>query len=408
MSDAPGPEHALRPRTLAVRGGLERSGFDETAESLYLTSGFVYESAAQAEAAFKDEVEHYIYSRYGNPTVTVFEERMRLMEGAEACFATASGMAAVFTAMAALCGAGDRVVASRALFGSCFVILDEILPRWGVETVFVDGADLDQWQDALATPTTAVFFETPSNPMQELVDIRAVSDLAHAAGATVVVDNVFGTPVFSHPLAHGADVVVYSATKHIDGQGRALGGAVLGPAEYIDGPVKNLMRHTGPSLSPFNAWVMTKGLETLDLRVRAMADSTLHIAQRLEQWMADGRGLTRVVYPHLPSHPQHDLALRQLEGGAGTVVTFEVVGGKGAAFAMLDAFRLVDISNNLGDAKSLTTHPATTTHRRLTPEARAAVGITDGTVRVSVGLEDTEDLLEDLDHALAAAEAATR
>ncbi|MBT9257541.1 O-succinylhomoserine sulfhydrylase [Phycicoccus sp. MAQZ13P-2] len=398
----------MRPRTLAVRGGLQRSGFDETAEALYLTSGFVYESAAQAEAAFKDEVEHYIYSRYGNPTVSTFEERMRLLEGAEACFATASGMSAVFTAMAALCGAGDRVVASRALFGSCFVIVDEILPRWGVETVFVDGTDLDQWREALAVPTTAVFFETPSNPMQELVDIAAVSELAHAAGATVVVDNVFGTPVFSHPLAHGADVVVYSATKHIDGQGRALGGAILGPKDFIEGPVKNLMRHTGPSMSPFNAWVMTKGLETLDLRVRAMAATALRVAETLERWRADGRGLVRVVYPHLPSHPQHELALRQLEGGAGTVVTFEVEGGKDAAFALLDALRLVDISNNLGDAKSLTTHPATTTHRRLSPEDRAAVGITDGTVRVSLGLEDPDDLVEDLDRALVAAEATHR
>ncbi|GIL37082.1 O-succinylhomoserine sulfhydrylase [Phycicoccus sp. DTK01] len=404
----PHPEPTLRPRTLAVRGGLQRSGFDETAEALYLTSGFVYESAAQAEAAFKDEVEHYIYSRYGNPTVSTFEERMRLLEGAEACFATASGMSAVFTAMAALCGAGDRVVASRALFGSCFVIVDEILPRWGVETVFVDGTDLDQWREALAVPTTAVFFETPSNPMQELVDVAAVSELAHAAGATVVVDNVFGTPVFSHPLAHGADVVVYSATKHIDGQGRALGGAILGPREFIEGPVKNLMRHTGPSMSPFNAWVMTKGLETLDLRVRAMAATALRVAETLEQWREEGRGLVRVVYPHLPSHPQHELALRQLEGGAGTVVTFEVEGGKDAAFALLDALRLVDISNNLGDAKSLTTHPATTTHRRLSHEDRAAVGITDGTVRVSLGLEDPDDLVEDLDRALAAAEATHR
>jgi O-succinylhomoserine sulfhydrylase len=397
------------PQTRAVRGGLSRSGFDETSEALFLTSGFVYESAEQAEAAFKDEVEHYIYSRYGNPTVTAFEERMRLVEGgAEACFATASGMAAVFTAMAALCGAGDRVVSSRALFGSCFVILDEILPRWGVETVFVDGADLDQWREALSVPTAAVFFETPSNPMQELVDIAAVSELAHAAGATVVVDNVFGTPVFSHPLQHGADVVVYSATKHIDGQGRALGGAVLGSRDYIEGPVKNLMRHTGPSLSPFNAWVMTKGLETLDLRVRAMAESTLTVARALEEWQHAGRGIRRVVHPFLESHPQHALALRQMDGGGGTVVTFEVEGGQAAAFALMNALTLVDISNNLGDAKSLTTHPATTTHRRLEPEARAAVGITDGTVRVSVGLEDVRDLVADLDAALARAEAVTR
>jgi O-succinylhomoserine sulfhydrylase len=400
------PSDDLHPQTLAVRGGLARSAFDETAEALYLTSGFVYESAAQAEAAFKDEVDHYVYSRYGNPTVAVFEERMRLLEGAEACFATASGMAAVFTTMAALCGTGDRVVASRALFGSCFVILDEILPRWGVETVFVDGADLEQWREALATPTTAVFFETPSNPMQELVDIAAVSGLAHAAGATVVVDNVFGTPVFSHPLEHGADVVVYSATKHIDGQGRALGGAVLGPREFVDGPVKNLMRHTGPAMSPFNAWVMTKGLETLDLRVRRMGESALTIGRTLQEWGEQGRGITRVVHPFLPGHPQHELALRQMDGGGGTVVTFDVEGGKRAAFALVDALELIDISNNLGDAKSLTTHPATTTHRRLTPEARAAVGITDGTIRVSVGLEDVRDLLADLDQALAAAERA--
>ena len=398
----------LHRQTLAVRGGLARSGFDETAEALYLTSGFVYGSAAEAEAAFKDEVDRYVYSRYGNPTVAVFEERMRLVEGAEACFATASGMAAVFTALAALCGGGDRVVASRALFGSCLVILDEILPRWGVETVFVDGTDEAQWREALATPTTAVFFETPSNPMQELVDIRAVSDLAHAAGATVVVDNVFGTPVFSHPLEHGADVVVYSATKHIDGQGRALGGAVLGPEEFVAGPVKNLMRHTGPAMSPFNAWVMTKGLETLDLRVRRMGESARSIAGTLEEWSAAGRGVGRVVHPFLPSHPQHDLALRQMDGGGGTVVTFEVEGGKEAAFALVDALRLVDISNNLGDAKSLTTHPATTTHRRLSPEARAAVGITDGTVRLSVGLEDVRDLVADLDQALAAAEGVRR
>ncbi len=398
-----GPGATWHPQTLAVRGGLSRSGFDETSEALYLTSGFVYASAEQAEAAFKDEVEHYIYSRYGNPTVTAFEERMRLLEGAEACFATASGMAAVFTAMAALAGSGDRVVASRALFGSCFVILDEILPRWGVETVFVDGADLDQWREALSVPTAAVFFETPSNPMQELVDISAVCDLAHAAGAQVVVDNVFGTPVFSHPLAHGADIVIYSATKHIDGQGRALGGAILGTKEFIEGPVKNLMRHTGPAMSPFNAWVMTKGLETLDLRVRAMARSALEVARTLEEWQAQERGVLRVLFPHLESHPQHQLALRQLEGGGGTVVTFDVAGGKAGAFAFLNALRLIDISNNLGDAKSLTTHPATTTHRRLDPQARAAVGITDGTVRVSVGLEDVRDVIADLEAGVTAA-----
>jgi O-succinylhomoserine sulfhydrylase len=385
----------MRPDTLAIRGGLARSSFDETAEAIFLTSGFVYDSAEQAEAAFKEEIEKFIYSRYGNPTVAMFEERLRLLEGAEACFATASGMSAVFVALSALLGQGDRVVASRGLFGSCFVILDEILPRWGVETVFVDGPDLEQWRDALSEPTTAVFFETPSNPMQELVDMASVVDLAHAAGAKVVVDNVFGTPVFSKPLQFGADVVVYSATKHIDGQGRTLGGAVLGSREFIDGPVKNLMRHTGPAMSPFNAWVLVKGLETLSLRVEKQAASALAVAQSLEEHPR----VTRVVYPWLESHPQHELARRQMSGG-GTVVTFEVDGGKAEAFAVMNALRIVDISNNLGDAKSMVTHPATTTHRRLSPEARAAVGITDGTVRISIGLEDPADLIEDLTAAL--------
>ncbi|GAB3447103.1 O-succinylhomoserine sulfhydrylase [Phycicoccus ginsengisoli] len=386
---------AFRPDTIAVRGGLARSGFDETSEALFLTSGFVYQSAEQAEAAFKDEVEHFIYSRYGNPTVAMFEQRLAQLEGAPACFATASGMSAVFVALAALLGNGDRVVASRGLFGSCFVILDEILPRWGVETVFVDGPDVEQWREALSVPTQAVFFETPSNPMQELVDVRAVCDLAHAVGAQVVVDNVFGTPVFSKPFEHGADVVVYSATKHIDGQGRTLGGAVLGSAEFIGGPVKNLMRHTGPAMSPFNAWVLLKGLETLNLRVRKQADNALAVARALEQHSK----VAGVLYPWLESHPQHELARRQMLGG-GTVVTFQLHGGKEEAFALMNALRIVDISNNLGDAKSMVTHPATTTHRRLTPEARAAVGIGDGTVRISVGLEDPQDLVEDLTAAL--------
>lgn len=399
MDDAPsGSDRAFRPETLAVRGGLSRTGFDETSEAMFLTSGFVYESAEQAEAAFKDEIEKFIYSRYGNPTVRMFEERLRLIEGAEACFATASGMAAVWVALAALCGEGDRIVSSRALFGSCFVIIDEILPRFGVEAVFVDGPDLAQWEEALSEPTSVVFFETPSNPMQELVDIAAVSRLAHAAGAKVVVDNVFGTPVFSQPLEHGADIVVYSATKHIDGQGRVLGGAVLGPADFINGPVKNLMRHTGPAMSPFNAWVLLKGLETLSLRVDQMAANALALAQHLE-----GRdGIVKVIYPMLESHPQHDLAQRQMTGG-GTVITFEVEGGKDVAFKVMNALQLVDISNNLGDAKSLVTHPATTTHRRLPPEARAAVGITDGTIRISVGLESVLDLIDDVEAALAGA-----
>ena len=386
----------LRPDTLAVRGGLTRTHFEETSEALFLTSGFVYATAEEAEAAFADGADRFVYSRYGNPTVRMFEERMRLLEGAEACFATASGMAAVFVALAALLGKGDRVVSARGLFGSCFVILDEILPRWGVETVFVDGPDLDQWRAALSEPTTAVFFETPSNPMQELVDIRAVAEMAHAAGAQVVVDNVFGTPVFSKPLEQGADVIVYSATKHIDGQGRTLGGAVLGTKEFIDGPVRNLMRHTGPAMSPFNAWVLLKGLETLSLRVEKQAAATLQLARALEA----NPKVSRVVYPWLESHPQHDLAKAQMYGG-GTVVTFEVEGGKDAAFALMNALQVIDISNNLGDSKSLITHPATTTHRRLSEEARQAVGITGGVLRVSVGLEDVRDLIEDLQRALA-------
>jgi len=384
------------PDTLAVRGGLARSTFDETSEGLFLTSGYVYSSAQEAEAAFKDEIDRFVYSRYGNPTIAIFQERLRLLEGTEACFATATGMSAVFVALAAILGQGDRVVSARSLFGSCFVILDEILPRWGVESVFVDGADLDQWREALSEPTAAVFFESPSNPMQELVDIAAVCDLAHVAGAKVVVDNVFGTPVFSKPLEQGADVIVYSATKHIDGQGRTLGGAVLGTSEFINGPVKNLMRHTGPSMSPFNAWVLLKGLETLSMRVERMAASALVLARALEAHPK----ISRVLYPWLESHPQHDLAKRQMYGG-GTVVTFEVIGGKDEAFRVMNGLELVDISNNLGDSKSLITHPATTTHRRLGPEGRLAVGITDGVIRVSVGLEDVRDLVEDLELALA-------
>ena len=385
------------PQTLAVRGGQVRTGFAETSEALFLTQGYVYESAAQAEASFAGREDHYIYSRYGNPTVSVFEERLRLIEGAPACFATATGMAAVFTSLAAFLRSGDRVVASRALFGSCFVILDELLPRWGITCEFVEGHVLEQWEAALATPAQAVFFESPSNPMQDLVDVAAVCDLAHAAGARVVVDNVFATPLLQKPLALGADIVVYSATKHIDGQGRVLGGAILGPEDYIDDEVQLLMRHTGPSMSPFNAWVLLKGLETMRLRVDAQCRSAVVIADHLE---AHPR-VRAVRYPFLASHPQHDLARRQMSGG-GSVVTFELDGGKEGAFAFLDALRVVDISNNLGDAKSLVTHPATTTHRRLSADARATAGITDGVVRISVGLEDVEDLLADVDAALAA------
>ncbi len=298
------PSATWRPDTLAVRGGLHRSGFDETAEALFLTSGYVYGSAAEAEAAFAGDIDRYVYSRYGNPTVATFEERLRLIEGAPACFATATGMAAVFTALAALLGSGDRVVAARSLFGSCFVILDEILPRWGVRSVFVDGSDLEQWRVALSEPTTAVFFESPSNPMQELVDVPAVCDLAHRAGAQVVVDNVFATPVLQRPIELGADIVVYSATKHIDGQGRTLGGAILGPEQFIREPVQNLMRHTGPSMSPFNAWILTKGLETLSMRVDKASASALRVAGWLEQHPR----IASVRYPFLDSHPQQALA----------------------------------------------------------------------------------------------------
>lgn len=385
--------------TLGVRGGLLRSGFEETAEAMYLTSGYVYSSAAEAEKAFTGEVDRFVYSRYGNPTVEMFQERLRLIEGAPAAFATASGMAAVFTGLGALLGAGDRLVAARSLFGSCFVVCNEILPRWGVQTEFVDGEDLRQWERALSTPATAVFFETPSNPMQSLVDIAAVAEMAHAAGAKVVCDNVFATPLLQQGMPLGVDVVIYSGTKHIDGQGRVLGGAVLGDREYIDGPVQTLMRHTGPALSPFNAWVLLKGLETLSVRVNHSTASALRVAEFLE-----GHPRVRWVrYPFLPSHPQYDLAKRQMSGG-GTVVTFELDapegGGKQRAFEVLDKLSIIDISNNLGDSKTLITHPATTTHRAMGPEGRAAIGLGDGVVRVSVGLEGTEDLIADLDRAL--------
>jgi O-succinylhomoserine sulfhydrylase len=385
--------------TLAVRGGTRRSPFAETAEGLFLTSGYVYRSAAEAEAAFAGDIDRFVYSRYGNPTVSMFEERLRLLEGAEACRATASGMAAVFAALACQLDQGDRVVASRGLFGSCYVVLAEILPRWGIRPVFVDGSDLDGWKAVLAEPAGVVFFETPSNPMQELVDVTAVAELAHRAGAVVVVDNVFATPILQRPLELGADVVVYSATKHLDGQGRVLGGAVLGPRRFVEADLEPFLRHTGPALSPFNAWTLLKGLETLELRVRHMAQSALRVAE----WLEEHPGVERVWYPFLPSHPQHGLALRQMEAG-GTVVTFRVPGGKEAAFRVVDSLRLFDISNNLGDAKSLVTHPASTTHRRLGPVVRRQMGIDDGVIRLSIGLEHPDDLIADLDRALSGEE----
>lgn len=388
----------IAPRAEAtelVRGGLTRSHFDETAEAIFATSGYVYATAAEAEAAFAGETKRFIYSRYGNPTVAMFEERLRLIEGAEACMATASGMAAVFASLASVVSAGDRVVSSRALFGSCSVIVNEILPRFGVETVTVDGSDIDDWAKALSEPTRAVFLESPSNPGLQIIDLEAVAKLAHSAGAVVVVDNVFASPILQKPLQFGADVVVYSATKHIDGQGRVLGGAVLGTQEYIDDHLMPFLRHTGPSLSPFNAWTLVKGLETIRLRVDAESVSAHSIAAELENHPR----LKRVLYPGLESHPQHELAMRQMSSG-GTILTVTVDGDKEATFRFLDALRLFDISNNVGDSKSLATHPATTTHRRLGPEGRALVGIEESMVRLSIGLEDTDELLADVVNAL--------
>jgi O-succinylhomoserine sulfhydrylase len=386
-------------RTRAVRGGLDRSGHHETAEAMYLTSGFVYGSAAEAEEAFASKTStRFVYSRFGNPTVAMFEERLRQIEGAGACRAVASGMAAVSASLLSQVRAGDRVVASRALFGSCQYIVGELLPRYGVESVFVDGTDAAQWRAALSKPTKAVFLETPSNPMLEVIDLAMVADLAHRAGARVVVDNVFATPLLQKPLELGADIVVYSATKHIDGQGRCLGGAVLGSAEWVEAELVPFLRHTGPALSPFNAWTLAKGLETLALRVDASCASALALAQRFEGHPK----LSSLRYPFLPSHPQYELARRQMSAG-GTIVTLGFAGGKAAAFRFLDALEIVDISNNLGDSKSLSCHPATTTHQRLTVEQRAHLGIDEGTVRLSVGLEDLADLEADLRQALDAA-----
>jgi O-succinylhomoserine sulfhydrylase len=391
-------ERPWRPATVLVRGGSTRTECHETSEALFLTSGFVYDSAAQAEATFAGTEQHWVYSRFGNPTVAMLEARLAQIEGAEACRATATGMAAVHAALLSHLRTGDRVVAARALFGSCHWIVSTLLPRYGIAVTFVDGTDLDAWRAALSTPAAMVFLETPSNPMLDLVDLPAVSALAHAAGALVVVDNVFATPLLQRPLALGADVVVYSCTKHMDGQGRTLGGAVLGRAKWVDEVLQPYLRNTGPALSPFNAWVILKGLETLALRVDAMCQRAAALAALLAAHPA----VEAVRYPHHPSHPQHDLARRLMSAG-GTLVTFTLRGGKAAAFRCADALRLVDISNNLGDARSLVTHPATTTHHRIGPEERARLGISDGTLRLSVGLEDLDDLREDLLRGLAAA-----
>ena len=387
-----------RTKTKLVRGGLRRSDFDEMAEAIFMSSAYVYPTAAEAEAAFKSQLDRFMYSRYGNPTVEMFQDRMCLLEGAEACRATASGMAAVFASLACQVRAGDRVVASRALFGSCLYVITEILPRYGVESVLVDGTDNAEWRKALSKKTAAVFLETPSNPTLEIIDLKTVCELAHNVGAQVIVDNVFASPVLQKPLQFGADIVAYSTTKHIDGQGRGLGGAILGTQKFILETLQPFYRHTGPSMSPFNAWIMLKGLETLDLRV------TQHCAhaRELAEFLCGLARIKGVRYPGLPSHPQHNLAKAQMSD-FGSIITFVVEGGKSGAFRFMDSLAIIDISNNLGDAKSIVTHPATTTHQRLKPEEREAIGITDGTIRLSVGLEDTEDLKEDIVQALAAA-----
>ncbi|MCU0837288.1 MAG: O-succinylhomoserine sulfhydrylase [Rhodospirillales bacterium] len=388
-----------RPATQLVRGGTRRSEFDETCEALFMTSGYVYASAEEAEEAFKGERQRFVYSRFGNPTVQMFEQRLALLEGADFARGTASGMAAVFASMACFLTAGDRVVASRALFGSCHYIVTTVLPAFGIGTELIDGTSPEAWNRALSRPANCVFLETPSNPTLDIVDLAAVCALARSAGAKVVVDNVFATPLLQQPFAYGADIVVYSATKHIDGQGRTLGGAILtNDADYFETKLIPFHRNTGPAMSPFNAWLLLKGLETLDLRVSRHCDNALRVARHLEERARLGR----VLYPALPSHPQHALAMAQMKAG-GSIVTFDLPGGKAAAFRFLNALQLIDISNNLGDAKSLATHPATTTHQRLSPEQRAELGIDDSTVRLSIGLEDAEDLLADLDQALAAA-----
>ena len=385
-----------RPRTRLVHSGTRRSQYGELSEALFLTQSFVYPSAEVAERRFiQSEPDEFIYARYGNPTVRMFEERIAALEGAEDAFATASGMAAVHGALFSALKAGDHVVSAKALFGSCLYIVETLLPRFGVEVTLVDGADPEAWRAAMRPGTKLAFLEAISNPTLEVVDIAAVAAIAHAAGALLMVDNVFATPVLQRSLELGADVVIYSATKHIDGQGRCLGGVVLGRRDFIRGTLEPFLKHTGGALSPFNAWVMLKGLETMDLRVRAQAAAAQAIAEALQGHPA----LESLIYPGLPDHPQHALAARQMETG-GTMLAFEVKGGKAAAFRALNALGIVSISNNLGDAKSLVTHPATTTHQRLTPEQRAALGIGDGLLRLSVGLEDPADLIADLRGAL--------
>ena len=382
-------------QTRLVRGGIKRTGFRETSEPIFINSGYVFPEAEVAEAAFKGENDAYVYSRYGNPTSSVLEERLALLEGADLARATASGMSAVFSALACQLEVGDRVVAAKELFGSSVHIVTKILPKWGVEVDFVKGSDLAAWKDALSKPAKVVFFESPSNPMLDLVDIEAVSEFAHKAGARMVIDNVFATPLFQKPLALGADVVVYSATKHLDGQGRCMGGAVLGDRQFMDHLYIPFYRNTGPSISPFNAWILSKSLETLELRVERMTETAAHLAD----WLEAHESVKQVRYPGRRSHPQYELAHRQMSG-FGSLVTFELKGGKDAAFKLLNSLEIVDISNNLGDAKSLICHPATTTHSKVPEVDRGAAGITDGVVRLSVGLEHPDDLIADLSQAL--------
>ncbi len=384
-------------KTNLVHAGNRRSQFNEVSEAIFLTQSFVYETAEDAEKRFASDLpnDDFIYTRYGNPTIAMFEDKIAAIEGAEAAFATASGMAAVNGALMSMLSAGDHVVAARALFGSCLYILENILPSFGVRVTFVDGTDLNQWKKSISQETKVVFFESISNPTLEVIDIKAVANIAKSVGALTVVDNVFTTPIFSNALSLGADVVVYSATKHIDGQGRTLGGVILGSEDYIRNTVEPFMKHTGGSMSPFTGWVLLKGLETLDLRVQAQSDSALEIAKSL----IGHESISSVIYPGLEAHPQYDLCREQMKKG-GTVIAFELLGGKEAAFSLMNSLELVLISNNLGDAKSIITHPATTTHQRLSADRRQQLGITQGLLRLSVGLEDSKDLIKDLSSAL--------
>jgi O-succinylhomoserine sulfhydrylase len=390
----PAPDWDVNPQTDAVRAGLARSGFGETSEALYLNSGFTYSTAQEAFDSFTDETDHFLYSRFHNPTVQMFEKRLAAIEGAEYCVATGSGMSAMFASVACLVKAGDRVVASAAMFSSCHVVLTEILPKWGVTVELVKGSDEATWAKALNQPTKVVFIESPSNPLMEIVDIGMVSDLAHKVGATVIVDNVMASPVLQKPLQLGADVVMYSATKHIDGQGRVLGGAVLGSFSYVNEYLIPFTRHTGPSLSPFSAWVLLKSLETMEMRVQRMCQNAQEIAEFLET----RKEIKAVKYPGLKSHPDHVIVQKQMTGG-GSTIGIEFAGSQKDAFKFMDALRIIDISNNLGDSKSLITHPASTTHRRLNPETQAEMGITPSVVRLSVGLEHVTDLIKDLTQA---------